>query len=152
MMKIYYIIFIAKSYCTLLIFPAVFLTSNNWSRVPEKRCIQIHHLLKNKISPVGWDCRIIHQLHLCRGIRPVPNECPRYDIKQSNVGVPAIELWGIWSTSSLPLLPIPLWFRVSPVGWDCRIVHQLHLCRGVRPPPQTSVLDMTLNNLMERFQ
>ena len=21
-----------------------------------------------------------------------------------------------------------------PVGWDCR-VHRLHLCRGVRPPP-----------------
>ena len=37
-----------------------------------------------------------------------------------------------------------------PVGWDCRI-HWLHLCRGVRPLP-TSVLDMTLNNLMVRFQ
>ena len=33
----------------------------------------------------------------------------------------------------------------------CRI-HWLHLCRGVRPPPITSVLDMTLNNLMVRFQ
>ena len=37
-----------------------------------------------------------------------------------------------------------------PVGWGCRI-HRLHLCRGVRPP-LTSVLDMTLNNLMVRFQ
>ena len=37
-----------------------------------------------------------------------------------------------------------------PVSWGCRI-HWLHLCRGVRPPP-TSVLDMTLNNLMVRFQ
>ena len=37
-----------------------------------------------------------------------------------------------------------------PVSWDCRI-HWLHLCRGVRPP-LTSVLDMTLNNLMVRFQ
>ena len=37
-----------------------------------------------------------------------------------------------------------------PVGWGCRI-HRLHLCRGVRPP-STSVLDMTLNNLMVRFQ
>ena len=34
-----------------------------------------------------------------------------------------------------------------PVGWGCKI-HWLHLCRGVNPPP-TSVLDMTLNNLME---
>ena len=37
-----------------------------------------------------------------------------------------------------------------PVGWGCRI-HRLFLCRGVRPPP-ASVLDMTLNNLMVRFQ
>ena len=37
------------------------------------------------------------------------------------------------------------------VSWGCRI-HWLHLCRGVRPPPLTSVLDMTLNNLMVRFQ
>ena len=36
-----------------------------------------------------------------------------------------------------------------PVGWGCRI-HRLLLCRGVRPP--TSVRDMTLNNLMVRFQ
>ena len=38
-----------------------------------------------------------------------------------------------------------------PVGWGCRI-HRLLLCRKVRPPPTTSVLDMTLNNLMVRFQ
>ena len=41
--------------------------------------------------------------------------------------------------------------RFCPVVWDCRI-HWLHLCRGVRPPPLTSVLDMTLNNLMVRFR
>ena len=38
-----------------------------------------------------------------------------------------------------------------PVGWSGRI-HRLYLCRGVRPPHITSVLDMTLNNLMVRFQ
>ena len=43
------------------------------------------------------------------------------------------------------LLPID-----CSVGWGCRI-HRLLLCRGVRPPP-TSVLDMTLNNLMVKFQ
>ena len=37
-----------------------------------------------------------------------------------------------------------------PVGWISRI-HRLLLCRGVRHTP-TSVLDMTLNNLMLRFQ
>ena len=37
-----------------------------------------------------------------------------------------------------------------PVGWGCRI-HRLLLCRGVRPF-LTSVLDMTLNNLMVRLQ
>ena len=38
-----------------------------------------------------------------------------------------------------------------PVGWGCRI-HRLFLCRRVRHPPLTSVLDITLNNLMVRFQ
>ena len=42
-------------------------------------------------------------------------------------------------------------FIYCPVGWGCRI-HWLLLCRGVRPPPPTRVLDMTLNNLMVRFQ
>ena len=37
-----------------------------------------------------------------------------------------------------------------PVGWSCRI-YRLHLCRGVGPTPM-NVLDMTLNNLMVRFQ
>ena len=41
-------------------------------------------------------------------------------------------------------------FIICPVGWGSRI-HRLLLCRGVRTPP-TSVLDMTLNNLMVRFQ
>ena len=39
----------------------------------------------------------------------------------------------------------------SPVIWGYRI-YQLHLCRGVRSPPSTRVLDMTLNNLTERLQ
>ena len=33
-----------------------------------------------------------------------------YDSKQSDGEVPVIlELWGMWSTHSLPLLPGPLW-------------------------------------------
>ena len=39
-----------------------------------------------------------------------------------------------------------------PVGWGCKI-HWLCLCRGVRTPhTQTSVPDITLNNLMVRLQ
>ena len=37
-----------------------------------------------------------------------------------------------------------------PVGWGCRI-HRLHLCTGVRHPHPTTVLDMTLNNLMVKL-
>ena len=60
--------------------------------------------------PVGWGCRI-HWLHLCRGVRPPsPNKCPVYDTKQSDDHVPAmLELWGMWSTPLLPLLPGQLW-------------------------------------------
>ena len=59
--------------------------------------------------PVSWGCRI-HWLHICRGVRPHPNECPEYDTKQSDGKVPAmLKLWGTQSTSSLPLLPGPFW-------------------------------------------
>ena len=59
--------------------------------------------------PVGWGCRI-HRLLLCRGVRPPPNGCPGYDSKQSDGEVPAVlELWRMWSTPLLPLLPGPLW-------------------------------------------
>ena len=40
---------------------------------------------------------------------PTPNEYPEYDTKQSDGEVPVmLELWGMWSTPSLPLLPGPL--------------------------------------------
>ena len=59
-------------------------------------------------SPVGWGCRI-HLLHLCREVRhPLPNECPGYNTKQPDGEAPVLELWGMWSTSSLPLLSGPL--------------------------------------------
>ena len=62
----------------------------------------------NTNCPVGWGCRI-HQLLLCRGVRPSPNECPGYDTKQSDGEVPAmLELWEMQSTPLLPLLPGPL--------------------------------------------
>ena len=65
-----------------------------------------------KVCPVGWGSRI-HRLHLCRGVWPHPNECPDYDVKQSDGEVPVMPgLWGIQSTPSLPLLPGPQWSGV----------------------------------------
>ena len=61
-----------------------------------------------RYCPVSWGCRI-HWLHLSRGVRPPLNKCPGYDTKQSDGEVPAmLELWGMRSTPSLPLLPGPL--------------------------------------------
>ena len=55
--------------------------------------------------PVGWGCRI-HQRHLRRGLRPLPNEWPEYDTKQSDSeALVMLELWGMRSTLSLPSLP-----------------------------------------------
>ena len=66
-------------------------------------------LLQAADCPGDWGCRI-HCLHLCRGVRPPPNECPGYDTKQSDGEVLAVlELWEMRSTPSLPLLPGPLW-------------------------------------------
>ena len=60
------------------------------------------------ISPVGWGNRI-HQLHLCRRVRPPTNECPGYDTKQSDGEVPVmLELWGMRSTPLLPSLRGPV--------------------------------------------
>ena len=59
--------------------------------------------------PVGWGCKI-HRLHLCIGIRPHLTSVLVYDTKQSDGEVPAeLELWGMRSNPSLPLLSGPLW-------------------------------------------
>ena len=57
---------------------------------------------------VGWGCRIDLML-LWRGIRPCPNEYPRYDTKQFDGKFPVmLEFWGMWSTPLLPSLLGPL--------------------------------------------
>ena len=63
-----------------------------------------------QLLPVGWGCRI-HQLQLCRAVRPSPpNKCPGYDTKKSVDVVPVmLKLWGMQSTPSLPSLPGSLW-------------------------------------------
>ena len=40
------------------------------------------------------------------------SDCPVYDAKPSDGGTAFLELCGMWSTSSLPLLPSPHWLRV----------------------------------------
>ena len=60
-----------------------------------------------KVSPVSLHCRI-RQLHLCSGVRSP--EYLGYDTKQfGGEALVMLELWGMWSTYSLPLLPGPLW-------------------------------------------
>ena len=59
--------------------------------------------------PVCWGCRI-YRLHLCRGVRPPLQWVSCYDTKHFDGKVPVmLELWGIRSTPSLPLLPGTLW-------------------------------------------
>ena len=53
--------------------------------------------------PVDYVTRT-HRLILCRGVRPPHNECP--DATLNNL---MLELWVMWSTLSLPLLPDLLW-------------------------------------------
>ena len=45
----------------------------------------------------------------CKGVRPLPNKCPGYDIKPSDAEAPTSEILGMRNISSLPLLPGPLW-------------------------------------------
>ena len=70
--------------------------------------------LRLKSSPVGWGCWI-HQLHLCRRVRP-----PLQQVSQ--IWHQTIWWWGfsnagaLGNAPSLPLLPGSLWLRiVGPV-------------------------------------
>ena len=72
---------------------------------------------------------------LCRGVRPPPNKCPGYDIKQCDREfLVMLGLWGMWSTSSLSLLPGPLWpgmvqFTIpsARAGYDTRSIFKRSL-------------------------
>ena len=57
-------------------------------------CCLKTHTCKCKNGSVGWGCRVSSH-----------PPCPGYDTKQSDGEVSVmLELWGMWSTSSLPLL------------------------------------------------
>ena len=66
-----------------------------------------------KCSRLGlWNTPIAS---LQRGKIALANECPRYDIKQSDGETLALEIWRMQSTLSLPLLPGQL--RVVVLDW-----------------------------------
>ena len=65
------------------------------------------------LCPIVYGCRI-NRLLLCRGVRPLPNERPVYDTKQSNGEVPVmLTPRECGTTLSLPSLPGPLWLGVE---------------------------------------
>ena len=58
--------------------------------------------------PVGWTVEYTDYIVAEGG--KTPNECPRYDTKQSDGKIPVtLELWVMRSTPSFPSLPRLLW-------------------------------------------
>ena len=53
----------------------------------------------------------IHLLNLCRGARP-PTSVLGMTIQYEGEAPVLLELWGMWSTPSLPTLPDPLWHGI----------------------------------------
>ena len=68
----------------------------------------------------------IHWLYLCRGVTP-PNECPAYNIKLFDGKVPALEIWAMWCTPSLPSLPGQLYVSNRTV-WHLNWVQTNDFC------------------------
>ena len=71
-------------------------------------------LQPEKITSKETRVLCVYYQQKCSGVRPLPlNECLRNDTKQSDDDSPVmLELWGMLSIPSLPLLPVPLWPRV----------------------------------------
>ena len=64
---------------------------------------ELHHPI---VAQLSWAVKYTD----CRGVRPPPIGCPRYDTKKSDGEFPVkLEFWGMRITLSLPLLPGPLW-------------------------------------------
>ena len=59
-------------------------------------------------SPVSWGCWI-RRLHLCKSVRSLLNDGSGYETKWLDGEAPVLEIWKMWSTSSLPLLPDQPW-------------------------------------------
>ena len=105
--------FYLSSYCNIFIGTFLLMVPKSYSSI----CL-VHltgHCHSTDAFPVGWGCRI-HRLLIFTGVRPPPTSV--LDMKLNNliVGFKLIlELWGMQSTPSLPLLPDPLWLgTVAP--------------------------------------
>ena len=87
------------------IFEHLFLFAQLWYQVFLSNTNNLHTVVW-LLSRLGC---IIHRLLFCRGVSP-RTEYPGYDIKQSDGEAPVmLELWGIPSIPSLPLLLGQLW-------------------------------------------
>ena len=110
-------IFIVSGKCLLLNFSShlwvaiMFLWSRSCQGQILKIAVKLSVYSTGPANWASWGC-IIHWLQ--KGKNPSPtNKCFEYDIKQSDGEVPVmLELWGMWSTPSLALLPGPLWSGV----------------------------------------
>ena len=78
-----------------------------------KRLSLCCHTSKRNITQLSGAVEYTNCLY-CRVVIPhLLNECPGYDSKQSDGGVPVMQgLWGMQSTLSLPSLPCSLWLGV----------------------------------------
>ena len=55
---------------------------------------------------------------------------PEYDSKAFDGETSVLELWGIWSTTLLPLLSSPLWLRVEvSLGQTELLFNHLTMCK-----------------------
>ena len=61
------------------------------------------------ILKLPWQHKYTPTASLQRGRTPPLTKCTGYDIKLSDGKASALEIWGMWSTPSLPLLLGPLW-------------------------------------------
>ena len=78
---------------------------------PTCRFEPVSNLISAQLA--GWGAGGAVEYTNCffvEGEDPHHNECPGDDTKQFDGKAPAmLELWGMWSSPSLPLLPGPLW-------------------------------------------
>ena len=80
------------------------------------QCKRKELLIQTNFTRLNWPSQLELQntptASLHRGKTP-PYKCPGYDMKQSDgEALVIMELWEMWSTPSLPLLPGPLWPRL----------------------------------------
>ena len=104
-----------RSMLYLEIFNSIYMVNIALEDGGREHYLQLHIFKEMNCDdcPVSWLGVLSNTLWLllCRGVRPPPpKDCPGYDTKQSDGEVPVmLELWGMWSTPWLPLLPGPLW-------------------------------------------